>query len=70
LLPLIEKTPAHWKAIGLLAKLKTGHSESFADIFQAWHTQISRNTNHGSSRVTAAGGALARRLRWLVICRL
>ncbi|OAI54363.1 hypothetical protein AYO44_03585 [Planctomycetaceae bacterium SCGC AG-212-F19] len=36
LLPLFEKTPAHWEAITWLAKAKKGHSESFADFLKAW----------------------------------
>lgn len=39
LLPLFEKTPEHWEAIGWLAKAKKGHSESLPDYLKAWQTQ-------------------------------
>ena len=39
LLPLFEKTPEHWEAIGLLAKAKKGHAETLPEFLKAWQAQ-------------------------------
>ena len=36
LLPLFQESPAHWEAIGFLAKAKRGHMESFPEYLKAW----------------------------------
>ena len=39
LLPLFEKSPASWPAIGYLAAAKKGHSESLPDFLKAWQAR-------------------------------